>query len=116
MSLPLSKEITLPNGLKYTQPLGLFINNEFVKPKNGGSLETVNPATEEVITEVYAADEADVDIAVEAAREAYTKVWKKTPGPEGLGFYETLQSFLKNNETCYLQLMPQIQVSLSKLT
>lgn len=82
MSLPLSKEITLPNGLKYTQPLGLFINNEFVKPKNGGSLETVNPATEEVITEVYAADEADVDIAVEAAREAYTKVWKKTPGPE----------------------------------
>lgn len=82
MSLPLQKEITLPNGVKYEQPLGLFINNEFVASKNGATFQTVNPATEEVITDLYAADEADVDMAVDAARKAYTQTWKKMSGDD----------------------------------
>lgn len=39
----LSVEITAPNGLKYTQPTGLFINNEFVKG-NGGTITSIDPA------------------------------------------------------------------------
>lgn len=40
----LFKELTAPNGLKYTQPLGLFINNEFVKSSNNETLDVLNPA------------------------------------------------------------------------
>lgn len=36
-------ELTAPNGLKYSQPRGLFINNEFVKSKSGETIATINP-------------------------------------------------------------------------
>jgi len=39
----LSVELTAPNGRKYTQPIGLFINNEWVKSKNGEKITTINP-------------------------------------------------------------------------
>jgi aldehyde dehydrogenase (NAD(P)+) len=37
-------ELTAPNGKKWTQPLGLFINNEFVKSSNGQTITSINPA------------------------------------------------------------------------
>ncbi len=37
-------ELTAPNGKKWQQPLGLFINNEFVKSSNEQKIETVNPS------------------------------------------------------------------------
>lgn len=37
-------ELTAPNGLKYTQPLGLFINNEFVPSTSGKKITTIDPA------------------------------------------------------------------------
>lgn len=37
-------ELTAPNGRKWSQPLGLFINNEFVKSSNEQKLTTINPA------------------------------------------------------------------------
>ena len=36
-------QLTAPNGRKYDQPIGLFINNEFVKSKDGGLIESINP-------------------------------------------------------------------------
>jgi hypothetical protein len=36
-------ELTAPNGRKYVQPLGLFINNEFVPSSNGQKLASINP-------------------------------------------------------------------------
>lgn len=36
-------EISLPNGLKYSQPTGLFIDNEFV-PAAGEKFVVINPA------------------------------------------------------------------------
>ena len=36
-------ELTAPNGHKYTQPLGLFINNEFVKASTGDNFTSLNP-------------------------------------------------------------------------
>jgi hypothetical protein len=35
--------LTAPNGHKYEQPIGLFINNEFVASKSGEKFATVNP-------------------------------------------------------------------------
>jgi aldehyde dehydrogenase (NAD+) len=36
-------ELTAPNGRKYQQPRGLFINNEFVKSKSGETISSINP-------------------------------------------------------------------------
>jgi len=60
----------------------LFINGKFVAPHSGKYFESLNPATEEKLTEIAAADAADVDTAVKAARRAYDKVWSKMPGRE----------------------------------
>jgi hypothetical protein len=40
----LSIELTAPNGRKYTQPTGLFINNEWVKSSNGQKITSINPS------------------------------------------------------------------------
>jgi len=61
---------------------GLFIDGEFVDGVGGTSFKTVNPATEEVLAEVSEAQAADVDLAVKAARRAYTRVWSRMPGRE----------------------------------
>lgn len=39
-----SVQLTAPNGRKYTQPIGLFINNEFVPSKSGDKLASINPS------------------------------------------------------------------------
>jgi aldehyde dehydrogenase (NAD(P)+) len=36
-------ELTAPNGRKYTQPTGLFINNEWVKSSDGKQIISINP-------------------------------------------------------------------------
>ena len=36
-------QLKAPNGKTWTQPLGLFINNEYVKSSNGQQLATINP-------------------------------------------------------------------------
>jgi aldehyde dehydrogenase (NAD+) len=53
---------------------GLFIDGEFVDG-TGEPFPTVDPATEEVLTQVSAGSDADVDRAVAAARRAFTRVW-----------------------------------------
>ncbi|KAG7195488.1 aldehyde dehydrogenase (NAD(P)(+)) ald5 [Scheffersomyces spartinae] len=74
-SLPLSVPVTLPNGTTYEQPTGLFINNEFVLPKQKKTFEVVSPSTEEEITHVYEAREEDIDVAVDAASKAFASEW-----------------------------------------
>jgi aldehyde dehydrogenase (NAD+) len=61
---------------------GLFINGEFVKPEKGKYFDTVNPATEEKLSRVADASQADVDKAVAAAREAYRTTWGKMKAKE----------------------------------
>jgi len=48
----------------------LLINNEWLDPVEGGSFDTYNPATGQVIAKVAAASAKDVDKAVKAARRA----------------------------------------------
>src|SRR6186713_1450265 len=60
----------------------LFINGEWVKPSGNKYFDTINPATEEKLSEVAEANVADVDKAVSAARRSYEKVWKKMPAKE----------------------------------
>ncbi len=48
----------------------LFIDNQWVDPVEGGTFDTYNPATGEVLAKVAAASAKDVDRAVKAARRA----------------------------------------------
>ena len=61
---------------------GLFINGKWVEPSSGKYFDTINPATEEKLAEIAHADQADVDKAVKAARDAYDNVWSKLSGAE----------------------------------
>ena len=55
-----------------------------MKGVDGKSFETINPATEDVITSVHEATEKDVDIAVAAARKAFEGPWAQvTPQERG---------------------------------
>jgi len=38
------QQLKTPNGHSYRQPLGLFINNEFVAASGGRTIESVDPA------------------------------------------------------------------------
>lgn len=79
----LSIELTAPNGKKYTQPTGLFINNEWVKSKSGEKITSVSPTDEKEIASVYAAGAEDVDLAVEAARKAFKDPsWRDLSGTQ----------------------------------
>jgi aldehyde dehydrogenase (NAD+) len=60
----------------------LFINGKFEKPSSKKYFDTINPATEEKLSEVADANAADVDKAVKAARVAYDKTWSKMPAKE----------------------------------
>ncbi|XEV04614.1 hypothetical protein FSHL1_009901 [Fusarium sambucinum] len=71
----LKADLQAPNGVKYTQPTGLFINNEFVPSSSGKKLTSIDPATENEIATVEAADGKDVDTAVKAANAAF-KDWR----------------------------------------
>src|SRR5260370_23898601 len=65
----------------------LFIGGRFVRAHSRRRFATVNPATEEVLSEVAEADEADVDRAVTAAAGAF-RGWSALPparrGPDGV--------------------------------
>ena len=64
-------EVALPE-------LKLLINNQWVASESGRTFATVNPSTGEEICQVAEADAADVDKAVEAAREAFEHgPWRK---------------------------------------
>ncbi|KAI5124867.1 hypothetical protein M0805_007299 [Coniferiporia weirii] len=80
--MTLSKTISIPvpgsaNLKSISLQTGLFINNEFVPSIDGLEIESINPATEQVIARISAASERDVDIAVAAARKAFQTTWGK---------------------------------------
>src|SRR5689334_5982996 len=60
----------------------LFIGNKFVAPHSKKWFDSLNPATEDKLSEIAEADAHDVDKAVTTARQAYDKVWRKMPGSE----------------------------------
>ena len=73
----------LPEGVFIRNPDKLFIGGEWVAPLSGDSIEIVNPNSEEVVARVGEAGKADMDRAVEAARQAFDHgPWPATPPAE----------------------------------
>lgn len=59
----------------------MFINGVFTQGKAKEKLAVINPATEEVVQEVWRGTSADVDAAVAAAQAAFP-AWRRLPGNE----------------------------------
>ncbi|NLD77338.1 MAG: aldehyde dehydrogenase [Acidimicrobiales bacterium] len=60
----------------------LYIDGDLVEPAGSGTIEVLNPYTEEVAGRVPEATEADVDRAVAAARRAFESDWSRLPVAE----------------------------------
>ncbi|KAH9290655.1 hypothetical protein KI387_034772, partial [Taxus chinensis] len=62
----------------------LFIDGEWTAPIKGNRLPVINPATEETIGEIPSGTAEDIEVAVKAARTAFTrnrgKYWARTSG------------------------------------
>ncbi len=59
-----------------------FIDNAWVAPAGGGTLDVINPANEQVFARIAAGTAADVDKAVAAATAAGRGAWSRTTGRE----------------------------------
>ena len=61
---------------------GTFLgNDEWSKTADAGTLEPLNPATNEPLAKVHATSDADYETLVANARKAF-KVWRTTPAPK----------------------------------
>src|SRR5437899_7174581 len=72
-----SPSLEATDHVKIRPRYNLFIGGKFVEPHSKRWFETINPATEETLSEMAEADAEDVDRAVREARRAYEKVWRK---------------------------------------
>ncbi|KAH6689637.1 aldehyde dehydrogenase [Plectosphaerella plurivora] len=99
MAPELHTQVTAPNKRTYTQPLGLFINNEWHASSDGGVITSINPSTEKPIASVQAATEKDVDAAVKAARKALNDPsWRDMPGTERGELMIRLADLIRENK------------------
>jgi len=60
----------------------LFIDGKWQTPLSNTYFPTLNPADEKHLSSLAQANEADVDLAVQAARRAYNQTWSKLSGAE----------------------------------
>jgi len=79
-------------------PNQLFIDGKFVDSSDGKVLNTINPATEELICEVQCAGPADVDKAVESAEVAfYEGEWGKMNPSDRKNLLNKLADLMEDN-------------------
>ena len=85
----------------------LFIDGQFASPVAGEYFDSINPATEEKLSEVALAAELDVERAVRAARRAYENVWGKMPGRDRARFLYRVARIIqeKSRELAVLETM-----------
>ncbi|MBR1659124.1 MAG: aldehyde dehydrogenase [Oscillospiraceae bacterium] len=78
----------------------LFINGEFVPNGDREMLDVIDPATEQVISQVPKATEADVAAAVDAAFEAQ-KSWGRLPAITRAGYLMELAGLVRENRELF---------------
>jgi aldehyde dehydrogenase (NAD+) len=64
---------------EHGRKFGLFINNEWVKPKGAKYYPSTDPSSGELLAETTQAGQKEVEAAVAAARAAFGS-WSRTPG------------------------------------
>lgn len=82
----------------------LYINGQFLDSKSNEWIEVENPATEEIFAKVIKANEDDINLAVEAAKNAF-KTWKRTSIQERISYIENLKNWMLENEDRFIETM-----------
>jgi gamma-glutamyl-gamma-aminobutyraldehyde dehydrogenase len=78
MSELLSKEKYMKVAAALSLPTQAFINGEYVSAIDGNTMQSINPATGEVLAELSACNAADVDLAVANAKSAFDAgIWSQ---------------------------------------
>lgn len=77
-----SSSLEAINHIQLKKKYNLFIDGKWIAPSKNIYFKTINPANEETLAEIASASKEDVDLAVKAARKAYTNVWSKMPASE----------------------------------
>ncbi len=88
------------------QPGKLFIGGKWVEASSGKTFPTVNPATGEVITQLAEAGEAEVEVAVAAARAAFEEgPWPKMSAADRGKLLTRIADLIEKNieEFAYLE-------------
>lgn len=81
-----------------TSPKKLLIDGKWVSAKSGRTFESINPANEEVLAILAAADEADVNEAVKSSRHAFDNGHWPTIGPyERAGYLFRIADLVEKN-------------------
>lgn len=75
----------------------MFINGEFIPNASGKMITVINPATEEVISEVPNGTAADADAAVQAADRAQ-KTWCKLPAIKRAAYLREIGEAIRQNK------------------
>ncbi|UOQ44288.1 aldehyde dehydrogenase [Halobacillus salinarum] len=74
----------------------MYIDGEFVDSSSTEVNQVINPATEEVISEIPKGSLEDVKKAIDSAEEAQKK-WAKLPAVERAGYLKKISSEIRNN-------------------
>lgn len=86
-------------------PKKLYINGNFVESVSQKTFTTPNPATGEVLAELYEADAADIDVAVKAARAAFDHgKWSKISAAERSRLMHKLADLMEEHKENLAQL------------
>ena len=78
-----------------TSRTGFYIGGEWVKPAGNRTQPLINPATEEVCGELALGEQADVDRAVQAARDAFP-TYAETPLAERIALLQRIVDLYKS--------------------
>lgn len=100
MSDLLTKESYQAVGAGLSFPTEPFINGTFRKPNAAKTMETVNPATGQVLAQISACDASDVDDAVAAAKAAFEGgSWSQRHPGERKAVLLQLAQLIEDNQT-----------------
>ena len=75
----------------------LFIDGQWCDASDGKTFAVTNPATNETITDVQSASEADLNRAAACAKKAFDEVWSKTTAFERSALLHKLGDAVENN-------------------
>lgn len=86
----------LPTGVAIAHPDRLYIGGHWIPGQSGRQIEVISPDTEQVVASVAEADEADMDAAVAAARDAFDRgPWPTTSPAERIAAFRRMLDHLR---------------------
>lgn len=88
------------------EKIPLYINGEWVESESAQYIPVTNPATQDVITQVPCATEAEIERAIASAAEAF-KTWKDTPVPTRARIMLQYQHLLKEHHDELAEILAQ---------